>query len=102
MALFPRSLLLVKSLCPAVGSDGVAGILVKGLAAEFRTAMTHVNDFALAALLFDRGDPIELLSLLGAFKALAVGPKGHQKPWCHRWTRGRKAAEDGRVRMRRG
>src|SRR5260221_6671309 len=99
MAFFSRSLSLVTAFGPALLPDGVAGVFVKSLAPELRAAVAHVNDLALAALLFDRRDPIELLRLLGAGKAIPVGPKGDQKPRSHGWTRGRKAAEDRRVPM---
>ena len=86
MPFFSRALLFITGFGPTGFSDDVAGIFVKGLARKFGAAVAHVNDLALAALPFDRRDPIELLCFLGAGKTIPVGPKGHQQPRGNGWT----------------
>ena len=97
---FALSLLVVELFGPAFFSEGMTGVFVKGLTAKFRTAVAHVDDFALAALFFDGSNPVELLRFLGVFKSSAIGSKGDQEPRGHDWARAGKAAKEGRLGMR--
>src|ERR1043166_2921389 len=99
VAFFALSLLVIELFGPAFFSEGMARIFVKGLAAKFGAAVAHVDDLALAALLFDRSNPVELLRLLGAFKSLAIGPKGDQEPRSHDRSGAGKAAKERGVRI---
>jgi len=70
---------------------------------QFRAAVAHVNDLALAALLFDRRDPVELLDFLGAAKTIhwsqkATKPRRHGRPWTGKVRKGPRCPTAGRAR----